>query len=397
VKGLDYSLLNKVRSEMDATEEAEELEQVYEEKKVQQQTEATSANNRMVKNLTRVMFPPELPKRNDMFARGRMAYVVEIDDEEADVPSTLMRSTFDCPMDQTAEGASADEVIVSKLTQVLGYLRSDTKKKKRGPEPSSSSQSAEHAAASVPPNTGPVMKIFDDVDDYAPSRTTAKGHRDSVKYTSKSDREKVKGSLFDDIPGSRDKDEDRSRRDRDERRRDDRDRDSRRRDDRDADDRRRDDREERRRDDIPSSSSKRTTDEEVVIAKPEEEPTKSKRRRLDEEDAYSELYPMGIGMMYAGGGESDEETDFSKMDAGNKKGSVKRWDFETDKDYERYQDSREALPKAAFQYGVKTQGGRKTRKAGAAGEKKLDRELDKINKILDDRKKGAGEKSNVRY
>ena len=30
VKGLDYSLLNKVRSEMEANEEAEELEQVYE-------------------------------------------------------------------------------------------------------------------------------------------------------------------------------------------------------------------------------------------------------------------------------------------------------------------------------------------------------------------------------
>lgn len=48
------------------------------------------------------------------------------------------------------------------------------------------------------------------------------------------------------------------------------------------------------------------------------------------------------------------------------------------------------MPKAAYQYGVKMNGGRKTRKNNSvANEKKLDRELDKINKILDDRKKGT--------
>lgn len=46
------------------------------------------------------------------------------------------------------------------------------------------------------------------------------------------------------------------------------------------------------------------------------------------------------------------------------------------------------MPKAAYQYGVKMNGGRKTRKnTAAAGEKKLDREMEKINKIWDERKK----------
>lgn len=66
---------------------------------------------------------------------------------------------------------------------------------------------------------------------------------------------------------------------------------------------------------------------------------------------------------------------------------MKRWDFDTEEDYEKYQSGREAMPKAAYQYGLKAKSGRKTRKNNAADEKKIDQELNKINKILDDRKK----------
>ena len=43
-------------------------------------------------------------------------------------------------------------------------------------------------------------------------------------------------------------------------------------------------------------------------------------------------------------------TIFSK---GNKKGPVGRWDFDTAEEYADYMSQKEALPKAAFQYGVK--------------------------------------------
>jgi hypothetical protein len=90
---------------------------------------------------------------------------------------------------------------------------------------------------------------------------------------------------------------------------------------------------------------------------------------------------------------------------------VKRWDFESQDDYEHYQSQREANPKvrkskcsqehlilpipfkAAYQFGVKTAGGRKTRKnVATANEKKIDRELVKINKILE-----KGVSKDVRY
>ncbi|KAI1729078.1 protein Red [Ditylenchus destructor] len=358
VKGLDYSLLNKVRNEIESFQEGDELEQAFEqEKKIVQQPPDHVSTNKMVKNMCKALFKNELPTRNEMFAKGRMAYVVELDDEDIDVPSTLLRSVADSKVEQSAnESINADNVVINKLTQVLSYLRTDLKKRKRGDE----------KIAGDGRN-----KVFDDVDDdYAPSRR--EGNQSQSDYS----KEKA-ASYFD--GDSRDKE--RVRRDRERNYRDERERDYR--------DKERDYRDERERDD---SAPKRKPEDRNARREVEEttEEQKPKKRRLDDEDdAYSELYPSGIGLLDAIGGESDEdEPDFSKMDMGNKKGPVKRWDFDTDEQYQQYQQSREAMPKAAYQYGVKMSSGRKTRKnTSAAGEKKIDRELDKINKILDDRKK----------
>jgi len=53
---------------------------------------------------------------------------------------------------------------------------------------------------------------------------------------------------------------------------------------------------------------------ETAGAEEDEKKLAIKRRRLEEEDAYSELYPMGSGMVFAGGDSDDEGEDFSKMD-----------------------------------------------------------------------------------
>ena len=54
--------------------------------------------------------------------------------------------------------------------------------------------------------------------------------------------------------------------------------------------------------------------------------------------------------------------------------------------------TKEALPKAAFQYGVKMNEGRKTRgKVGAKSDKaKLDKEWNKISALIDKRKTSGG-------
>ena len=42
-----------------------------------------------------------------------MAYLVELDEEESDVPSTLMRSVVDSSADQTIENINADNVLIN--------------------------------------------------------------------------------------------------------------------------------------------------------------------------------------------------------------------------------------------------------------------------------------------
>ena len=43
--------------------------------------------------------------------------------------------------------------------------------------------------------------------------------------------------------------------------------------------------------------------------------------------------------------DSDDEVDYTKMDQGNKKGPVGRWDFDTQEEYSDYMSNKEALPK----------------------------------------------------
>lgn len=78
---------------------------------------------------------------------------------------------------------------------------------------------------------------------------------------------------------------------------------------------------------------------------------------------------------------------------GNKKGPVGRWDFDTAEEYGDYMNKKEALPKAAYQYGIKMADGRKTRskttvRSDKTEKAELDREWQKIQTILHKRKGG---------
>lgn len=102
-------------------------------------------------------------------------------------------------------------------------------------------------------------------------------------------------------------------------------------------------------------------------------------------ESYSECYP-GYQEYNREIVDSDDEDDLTKMDMGGRaKGRLHRWDFETEEEWAKYNEQKEAMPKAAFQFGVKMQDGRKTRKQNK--DQKLNNELHKINKILDRKKK----------
>ena len=101
-----------------------------------------------------------------------------------------------------------------------------------------------------------------------------------------------------------------------------------------------------------------------------------------EPEGYAECYP-GLEEMNDAIDDSDDEVDYSKMDLGNKKGPIGRWDFDTAEEYSDYMNQKEALPKAAFQYGLKMADGRRSRKHKDKNEKAhLDREWQKIQSII---------------
>uniref|UniRef100_A0A0A9Z548 Protein Red n=1 Tax=Lygus hesperus TaxID=30085 RepID=A0A0A9Z548_LYGHE len=319
VKGLDYALLQKVRSEITVKEleQEEEMEKLAskpkKEKKVREEEEM-SFKTRLGRNIYKTIMQSDEVERNPVFAPGRMAYVVELNDEvaESDIPLTLLRSIADVPNQETSTTLTTNDIVINKLAQILSYLR-------QGPRHHKKSKKREKIA-----DEG----IFPDVGDYIP--TTSKSS-DSKKKTSNyfKDSDKV------------------------------------------------------------TSPSRSGENKKAVptISKKESRAAGILSRLAAEPTGYAECYP-GLDEMQDAIEDSDDEVDYTKMDQGNKKGPVGRWDFDTQEEYSQYMNTKEALPKAAFQYGVKMVDGRRTRKHNKEKNERaeLDREWNKIQNIIQKRK-----------
>lgn len=418
VKGLDYALLQKVKAEITNKEREErDLNEDFEDELIKEDIKQSknskkslpavpdismesddpySLKSRFAKNLINVLFNKQIPERNELFLAGRMAYVVDLglyrslesdchrlsllEDEfaDSDIPTTVIRSKADCPNIESMTCLSTNDIVINKLTQILSYLRQGgsrkNKKTKTEKIPLIDEKSSKRNENKPKTSDG----IYEDVGDYIP---------DLKRRDSRSDREKDR-----DREKGRERDRDRDR---------ERDRDRDRRDHRSERDRNHDKRSKNyfeksiREDD----SRKSDTRDVKSIAMAGVVGTghlglghqlRSKpKNSLDAEmpDSYAECYP-GAPENDDAVLDSDDEVDYSKMDLGNKKGLIGRWDFDTAEEYGDYMSNKEALPKAAFQYGVKMADGRKTRRVATKKDEKvkLDRDLQKINAILARRK-----------
>jgi len=404
VKGLDFALLQKVRSEISVREaeqetavlteeskEQEKEEEEEEEKKKEEEEIKIETRTILAKSIIRNIFKPEIPKVNELFHPGRMAYIMDLEEDETDIPTTTIRSKQDVALNEQKATLSTNDIVINKLTQILSYLRAGSRNKKKKKdklgmlEPGMKAEKGDDN-----------MPIYEDLNDFKPKK----------EETSERRRDRDDRHRGDDRRGYDDR---RDRRDDYRDRRDD----DRRRDDRYRSDRRRDDRRDRKEEDSKRSYFDTPADEEDKehrggftaedkamiknLLKKEEKKEKAKKDAADNgslmsaDNGYAECYP-GLMEMEDAIGDSDEETDFSKMDMGNKKGPVGRWDFDTPEEYSDYMSSREALPKAAFQYGMKMSDGRKTRgKIGQKNEKaKLDKEWNQISALIEKRKGGGG-------
>lgn len=369
VKGLDYALLQKVRSEITQQEKIQEaeLEKLAEEQEMER-SEAVEVEKEDEVEFKTVMGmnvhrwiqiqKSKNVEKNEMFAPGRMAFLVDLEEEtaESDIPTTIIRSKAEINAStdlHTLE--TTHEIVVNKLAQIFSYLRQGGKKKNKKkdkeifkiPEVTPSTSSA----SSAPPSKSKSKNkeddsIYGDIGDYKPS--SYKDHhkeRDRRRYDERDDYHKSSSSS-----SSTSKKEKRSYFDK------------------------------------PVEEDVASTN----IPPPPKLPASYISKLVSAEiDGYQECYP-GLEEMDDAVIDSDEEVDYTKMDKGSKKGAIGRWDFETQDEYSEYMNQREALPKAAFQYGLKMSEGRKTRKNKNENQK-LDQEWQKIQKIITKRKGEGGE------
>ncbi|CAD6991860.1 protein Red [Ceratitis capitata] len=371
VKGLDYALLQKVRSELQTKEVEEQALAVaaatekLAETAAAEQAEAEnkeaddlmtikSAMARNLFNLIQSRRSKEVPCI-ELFAPGRMAYVIDLEDDlgETDIPTTLIRSKFEVPVNrEDIATLTTNDIVINKLSQILSYLRAggrNKKNKKRDKDKplfyeKEMEQSLNMLASGSVENVGVSEKplgdsIYDDIGEYQPN-----SKKDNSKLE-KSHTKGVAGSYFGDVKDNED------------------------------------------------------IEPLVTSIPPPPKITKTIASRFtNEPEGYAECYP-GLEEMNDAIDDSDDEVDYTKMDLGNKKGPIGRWDFDTQEEYSDYMSTKEALPKAAFQYGVKMQDGRRTRKNKTEKSEKaeLDREWQKIQNIIQKRKFPKGSADEPEY
>lgn len=371
VKGLDYALLQKVRSEITNQEKIQEveMEKLADSNEQQEEPEKEEIDDMEPKtvmgmNINRwiQIQKSKTIEKNEFFAPGRMAYLVELEEEnvECDIPTTVVRSKAEINASTELNTlTSTHDIVVNKLAQIFSYLRQGGKKKNKKKD----------------------KEIFK-IPEVEEKPTSTSSYSES-QSKSKKDRRKEDDSIYGDIGDYKAPSYKERRRYSDER-----------------------DRDDYRKSSSSSSSSRKhkhgsyfdkPVEEEVNInipAPPKLPSSYISKLASAEIDGYAECYP-GLEEMNDAVIDSDDEVDYTKMDKNTKKGAIGRWDFETQDEYTEYMSQREALPKAAFQYGLKMSEGRKTRKNKNENQK-LDQEWQKIQKIITKRK-GEGGDGDVDY
>jgi len=324
-------------------EEAEEKEK-EEEKALAEEPEYRSIMGKNIHNIV-TFYRSRHVERNELFASGRMAYVIELEDEnaETDIPTTLIRSKADVPVTHAdIQTLTTNDIVINKLAQILSYLRQGGRGKKnkrrdrdkpliKEPEREKDNRgerdrdrererdrdrgrdrNRERDRYDRQDRSGRREKdvsIYDDIGDYRPSRRTGDNIYDnSSKPSSSGESSRRNRNYFD-----------------------------------------------------KSSEQEEKEAGAITLPPPPKISTNLISKLTAEPEGYAECYP-GLQEMDDAIDDSDDEVDYTKMDLGNKKGPIGRWDFDTQEEYSDYMSTKEALPKAAFQYGVKMQDGRKTRK-----------------------------------
>ncbi|KAL1925801.1 uncharacterized protein VTP21DRAFT_684 [Calcarisporiella thermophila] len=393
VKGLDYTLLQRMRGDLPKDQEDgegeildEELEKALDDKEVAQpkfknsleeMPELRSPFSQNIYNIA-ICPPKPLPKMNELFVQGRMAFVFELADEKGEhsqpfsIPTTLMRSKADLP-EAAHMGVSADHLVIEKIANLFAELRSGKRKDKSN---AVSEKIVEKNQKREEVNAPATMANDDDDEDifagvgrdyvYEPDGAEKDAAPDKEENNSEDnglgEQNEEARNYFGDKPEESD---------------------------------------------AGAASEERESNEasmEVkdilaqVSSNPELTIDSTVAPSLKEKVRISELQPTSYeGYDAYGSDDSDEDgpRPNTLVDQGvhkNKRAQLSRWDFDNEEEWRAYKDSVEAIPKTAMQFGVKMADGRKTRRSigtEADSRQKLERDWQRISRIME--KKYGGE------
>lgn len=414
VKGLDRALLNKRRGELEEGED-DRMEREYQDTKKKKEMEAAakSAKTSMVfvSNIGRRIYhyavenPLKTRSNIETFLPGRMMFEFDVDENfGSSLPTTLMQSRADCPDTEDRLSGQVTGDIARKLTRIMSLLTHGSKygrkgrkrKKKRkktfdddededeGPSPLKATQSQRESDGDSDDN-GNNSDDNDDNDDAKP-----------LPPPMSDDDEDIFGDAGRDYECE----------------------------DQDAEDAAAGEEkavyfEKNAKDDLALKAPKNEDMEKAVRALTAEKSEQMKDERQKEKkkkvtakaqdpnfvDTYMECYPASYGGSGTSSGfvvdDNSDEEDLSKMDQGRSK--ARPWDFGSEQEWGKFNDEREANPKAAFQFGLKMKDGRVTNKVKSAKEKakskeqKFERDFNKIENMM--KKRGAdkaGKKNKAR-
>ncbi|KAG0180781.1 hypothetical protein DFQ29_010165 [Apophysomyces sp. BC1021] len=391
VKGLDFSLLHKVREDLekkkeklqqakldaDAEDELDDVldridrgESLVEEESTmaQSEEEPVQFDSIMAKNIYDSITKPKVhSERNEFFVPGRMAFVFELADEVGHysdafaIPTSVIRSKADVVSRRHTMGWSDDmetesQLVMNKISQVMSSIRNGNRHQQNAPV-------AVPVKAVEKPKAEPIVTFDGDI-----FEGVGRDYELDEEEEEKS-REITKGSYFTGLYGEpEEKDEDVEMTD--------------------------------TNDQVSALLSQATEKEKDAVLPP------SKRRRQEQEpedvDA-GDIDMFGLStsvlptsfeerqrtLVYDGDQDEDGHGPTSLVDQGshrNKKAQLTRWDFDDEDEWQKYKDSVEIHPKSAFQFGVKLGDGRKRnreQRKGMNDKQKLNREYQQVKSLMD--------------
>ncbi|KAI8840457.1 RED-like protein N-terminal region-domain-containing protein [Chytriomyces cf. hyalinus JEL632] len=455
VKGLDFALLKKVRTEMQKSDvkaseeqEAEEfLERVANESVIPASTDSISFTTSIGERIHAAAMESNekaLPQTNELFKAGRMAFCWDIRSD--DIPTTVIRSKGDLK-DELKSSTADSEVVIGKIIEILASVRFGTRskegltvgeKKALKKKEREDKLKAELDEAHIAP-----MENLDAMDEDGEDIFADVGRDYSLEVVDKSTGERVKAPLA--LPSTTgpksyfakpildsddEQDDDEaaaagkstadilkmlvpaapstgpSATDADN-------------DDMFAD---LDDTKPKSKPAAPItslSSTKQSTEAsvdsilkssaamlnelqgagtaELLISENSAKPKKAGLSLTRLANNYGEEDPEFDQYYDSDDGDEEEEAaaDANQMDQGikaRKRTQMRRFDFDTEEEFQAYKDSQVVMPKTAYQFGVKSSDGRKNRKEMSGGggsgkgpkdeERKLEKEMKQLDKMM---------------